>query len=115
MALLVVSLGPQVEGRARELLARREAFAGFMLDRMGSYLAEWCMADLDRQVAERLSAQSCATTRRYSPGYQDFALEAQRAFVDLVGEVIPGLALEPGNLLRPEKSISAIKGVTSGP
>jgi hypothetical protein len=115
VVLMTVSLGFQVEEKARELLARHEAFAGFMLDRMGSYLAEWCMSNLDRQVTESLGAQGLQTTRRFSPGYKDFSLEAQKVFVELAESAILGLRLGPGNSLAPNKSITAIKGVSPNP
>lgn len=110
VALMAVSLGPQVGAQSRELLSQREVFGGFMLDRMGSYLAEWCMSCLDRKVAESLGAEGIKTTRRYSPGYQDFSLEAQKVFIELAAEAMPGLKLGPGNSLAPDKSITAIKG-----
>ncbi len=110
VALMVVSLGAHLEEQARELLSQREVFGGFMLDRMGSYLAEWCMSSLDCQVAESLGAVGLKTTRRYSPGYQDFSLEAQKVFIELAAEAMSGLRLRPGNLLTPEKSITALKG-----
>lgn len=110
VALMAVSLGPQVEERSRELLARHEVFAGFMLDRVGSYLAEKCMSSLDRRVNESLEAQDLHPTRRYSPGYQDFSLEVQKVFVDLAADTISGLSLTSGNMLLPQKSVTAIKG-----
>jgi hypothetical protein len=115
VALMAVSLGPQVEERSRDALAQQEVFAGFMLDRMGSYLAEWCISRLDRQVSESLGAQGLHPTRRYSPGYQDFSLEAQKVFVDLAADHIPGFRLTSGNMLLPQKSITAIKGAWLNP
>jgi len=111
VALMAVSLGPQVEERSRELLSRHEIFDGFILDRMGSYLAEWCMSSLDRQITEDLDAQGLKTTRRYSPGYQDFSLHAQKAFVDLAAEASTGINLRPDYSLAPEKSVTALKGI----
>jgi hypothetical protein len=113
VVLMAVSLGPRLEEKARELLSQRKAFAGFMLDRMGSYLAEGCMSSLDRQVAENLVAEGWQTTRRYSPGYQDFSLEAQKVFVELSSSAMPMLKLGPGNSLVPIKSITALKGARS--
>ena len=115
VALMTVSLGAQIEELAKKLFARHEAFAGFMLDRMGSYLAEWCMSSLDQKLTQSLEARDLRATRRYSPGYKDFSLEAQKVFVELAGHAIPGLKLGPGNLLLPEKSITAVKGVSSSP
>ena len=112
---MAVSLGGRIEETSRDLFARHEAFAGFMLDRMGSYLAEWCMSSLDQQVTQSLEARDLRATRRYSPGYKDFSLKAQKVFVELAGHATPELKLGPGNLLLPEKSITAVKGVNSSP
>ncbi|MCB2227804.1 MAG: hypothetical protein KQH53_14080 [Desulfarculaceae bacterium] len=114
VVLMAVSLGAGVEEQSRELLARNEIFAGFLLDRMGSYLAEWCMSSLDRQITEDLGAQGVKTTRRYSPGYQDFSLQAQKVFVDLAAEARTGINLRPDYSLAPEKSVTALKGIVSG-
>jgi hypothetical protein len=60
-----------------------------------------------------LAAQirGCTATRRYSPGYGDFALEANRVFVELASGAMAGLEMGDGGLLRPEKTITAIKGL----
>lgn len=114
VCLLVVSLGPRLERRARDYLDQQEAFGGYILDRMGSYLVERHMGSLDRRVTLAAQTRGFAATRRYSPGYGDFALEANRVFVELASGVIPGLEISDGGLLRPEKTITAIKGL-SGP
>ena len=111
VCLLVVTLGDRLERRARDYLDRREAFRGYILDRLGSYLVEQQMRGLDRQVSQAAQARGCATTRRHSPGYGDFALEANRVFVELASETLPGLEMSDGGLLRPEKTITALKGL----
>ena len=111
VALLAVSLGAKPEERSRELLGVDEIFDGFMLDRMGSYLVEWCMSGLDRELTRELAGQGFAVTHRYSPGYQDFPLEAQEVFVRLARENIPFLTVRENLSLYPEKSITALKGI----
>ena len=111
VCLLMVSLGPRLERRARDYLHQQETFRGYILDRMGSYLVEQRMRGLDRQVSQAAQTRGCGTTRRYSPGYGDFALAANRAFVDLASATFPGLEMSDGGLLRPEKTITALKGL----
>lgn len=111
VALMAVSLGPRVEERSRELLAQQEIFGGFIMDRVGSYLAEWCMSSLDQWITEDLRVQGLKTTRRYSPGYQDFSLHAQKVFIDLAAGAMPGIELRTDYSLAPEKSVTALKGV----
>lgn len=115
VCLLVVTLGDRLEQRARDYLHRQEAFRGYILDRLGSYLVEQQMRLLDRQVSQEAKAQGLIDTRRYSPGYGDFALEANSVFVELAAGFLPGLELAQGGLLRPEKTITAIKGLSQHP
>lgn len=112
VVLMAASLGPRVEERSRELLSRHETFGGFILDRMGSYLAEWCMSALDRQVTEAWGARGSKTTKRYSPGYQDFSLHAQKVFIALAAQAMPGVKLRPDHSLAPEKTVTALKGIS---
>ncbi|MFH1154800.1 MAG: hypothetical protein V1793_13375 [Pseudomonadota bacterium] len=111
VALLAVSLGAKPEERSRELLGEDEIFDGFMIDRMGSYLVEWCMSGLDRELTREMTAQGLSTTHRYSPGYQDFPLEAQEVFVSLARKDIPCLTVRENFSLYPEKSVTALKGI----
>lgn len=111
VALMAVSLGAELEAAAKRCLNEGEVFRGYILDRAGSYLAEHQMAALDNHLEDLLGGQGRRLTGRYSPGYQDFPLAAQRAFLRLAGPAMPGLCLGPGDLLQPEKSVTALKGV----
>jgi hypothetical protein len=112
VALLAVSLGENLERQARELIQQREGFAGYILDRMGSYLAESWMSVLDRHVEQALREEGCCCTRRYSPGYSDTPLQMQDLFLEFAQRSIPYLRLSDAHVLLPEKSVFALKGVT---
>jgi hypothetical protein len=111
VVLLAASLGGRLEDRARSYAAQGEAFRAYILDRLGSYLVEKQMRGLDRQVRQRAQGEGLVATRRYSPGYQDFPLEAQGVFLELAGPALPGVRLSPSGLLKPEKTITALKGL----
>ena len=111
--MLAVSLGDALEQRAQSYLEKKRPFEGFLLDRMGSFLAEAAMQRLDRQLTKGCLACGARTTRRFSPGYRDFGLDAQKVFVGLIGDRLPGLRLADNGQLQPEKTITAIKGVTT--
>lgn len=108
--LLAATIGPELEGRARSLLHQRESFHGYILDRLGSFLIEDIINHLDTGIAQHCRQRGMSTTRRYSPGYRDFPLEAQKLFVELAGDDLPCLCVESNNILKPEKSITALKG-----
>lgn len=107
--LMAATIGEGIECRARALLRRRESFHGYILDRIGSFLIEDLISHLDYAIEEQCRMQDISTTRRYSPGYRDFSLEAQRLFADLISDV-PLFKVNANHLLSPEKSVTAVKG-----
>lgn len=109
--LFAATIGSGIERRSREYIGQKEAFRGYMLDRMGSFLVEEQIRRIDKRIVRKCAEKGLKTTIRYSPGYRDFALEAQEIFVKLASEAIPELRLTPGCLLFPEKTVTAIKGV----
>lgn len=114
VCLLMATLGADLESHSRRYLEEKETFRGYLLDRMGSYLVEKEMRKLDAEITEACRRVGKTTTKRYSPGYRDFSMEAQKVFFDLFGSMIPGLSMLPGFLLKPEKTITAVKGVLPG-
>ena len=112
VALMAVTIGPSLEERAGLRFCEGRPFAGYLLDRMGSHLAEEAMRGLHAGVRREAQAAGGRATRRYSPGYGDFPLQAQEPFLRLVGHGLPGLTLTSGWMLRPEKSVTAVCGLS---
>lgn len=111
VVLMASTIGSALETRGREYFGQGRPFAGFMLDRMGSYLVEAEMRGLHAGARAENAALGLVTTRRYSPGYKDFSLEAQAHFMRLIGEALPGLILSSAFMLTPDKSVTAVCGV----
>lgn len=111
VALLAVSIGEALEQKARRYLNHYQPMDGYLLDRMGSFLAETAMRRLDRDLQQKYRACGRRVTRRFSPGYQDFDIKAQIPFVALIDARCPGLRVMSNGMLLPEKSITAVKGV----
>jgi hypothetical protein len=111
VALLAASIGESLERRARRLFDKHESFAGYVLDRMGSYLVEFWISTLDRHVQDILEKKGFDCTRRYSPGYAGTPLEMQDVFLEFAQRRIPFLRLSDAHILLPEKSVFALKGV----
>jgi hypothetical protein len=109
--LMAVTIGDALERRSREYFAQNQAFCGFILDRMGSFLVEDEIRKLDEKIIRECERKGGSVTRRYSPGYQDFSLESQKVFIEMIGSNMPGLKLTSGCLMKPEKTIPALKGV----
>jgi len=109
--IMAASIGEALESRGREYFSQGRPFAGFMLDRMGSYLVEAAMREMHAGVRAEHAGAGERVTRRYSPGYGDFSLEAQAVFLRLIGDALPGLRLLPSLLFIPEKTVTAVCGI----
>ncbi|MFZ5425343.1 MAG: hypothetical protein ACOZEN_00070 [Thermodesulfobacteriota bacterium] len=111
VVLMAATIGDDLERRSAEHFAQGRPFAGYMLDRMGSYLAESAMRELHAAARRKAESFGGAATRRFSPGYGDFSLEAQAHFMRVIGRDMPGLELTAGYILSPQKSVTAVCGV----
>ena len=66
----------------------------------------------ERELADTLAREGCLIRPRFSPGYGDFPLEAQRelfAVLDCPRKI--GLSLNQSLLMSPSKSVTALVGV----
>lgn len=111
VVLMAATIGSALETRGCDYFSQGRPFAGFMLDRMGSYLVEAEMRGLHAAVRSGNAASGLVTTRRYSPGYKDFSLEAQVHFMRLIAGELPGLSLSSAFMLTPGKSVTAVCGI----
>ncbi len=109
--LFATSLGGDLERRSREYLKQHQTFRGFILDRIGSFLIEDVIKKMDKRITNDCKSRGLCATRRYSPGYRDFSIGAQRIFFEMIGGGMAGLELTDGYLLKPEKTITALKGM----
>jgi hypothetical protein len=113
--LIIVTIGQAVERRSREYFRNSEHFNGYVSDRLGSFLVEEEIRNIDSTISRQCSEDGYTTTHRYSPGYGDFSINAQQIFFDLVRDSIPGLKISHGRLISPEKTVTAIKGMIKNP
>jgi len=109
--LMIATLGTRLEQQVKNDFALNQTFKGYILDRMGSYMVESAIRDLDKKINSRYNRSRQTCTIRYSPGYQDFPLACQQVFVRLGQHELPFLKIRPNFQLAPEKTITAIKGI----
>ena len=108
--LLAVSIGSYIEDLAREFMKNKQPFNGYILDRMGSYLVKIEIEKLDRSISSEAKSLGYTSTKRFSPGYGDFPLEAPQVFVELIKSAIPWIKLAANGQIIPEKTVTALKG-----
>ena len=113
--LFAATIGPDIENLSRRLMKKNEVFRGYVLDRIGSYLVEHEIRRLDKRLEVLYEERGWFCTRRFSPGYGDFPLEAQTVLVSLARDEFPVLEVTPAGFILPEKTVTAVKGVMTSP
>ena len=111
--LMAATLGAEVD-----LLLRREAQKSMadaaVLDALANAAIENVCDNLCLDMAREVSPRML--TPRFSPGYGDFPLAQQPAFcavLDVQRRI--GVTLTPGGLMVPQKSVTALIGVSDHP
>lgn len=83
-----------------------------ILQAIGAAMIENLMDSAENEIRKEL-AEGESMTPRYSPGYGDFPLDAQRALLDLLDTPRRiGVSLTGSLLMTPSKSVSAVIGIT---
>lgn len=106
-----VTIGPALELKRDAYLKDKETTRALVLDAAGSVAAEELAAITNRQIAESAEKNGMLCTRRFSPGYGDWAIASQKDFLEWLGAAQIGIKLSDHFEMAPEKSVSAIIGL----
>ena len=111
--LMAATLGTEAESLIRKAQARDMAEA-VILDAAGSAAIEAVCDTLCGELAARMAPRHL--TDRFSPGYGDMPLGQQAALCRVLSlERSIGVSLSPGGLMIPQKSVTALLGVSDRP
>ena len=111
--LMAATLGTEAESLLRRAQARDMAEA-VILDAAGSAAIESVCDTLCRELAARFRPRYL--TDRFSPGYGDMPLAQQRALCRVLAlERSIGVSLSESGLMIPQKSVTALIGVSDSP
>lgn len=110
-ALFVSTAGPDLERWSQQLMADGDMIKGYLVDAIGSEVADRASEWLEKRIAEHVSADEWAMTNRYSPGYCDWPVSDQQKLFSLLPPRFCGIALTASSLMIPIKSISGIIGL----
>lgn len=111
--LLACTMGLSFDARLRALQARNMA-AALILNACGSALVEQGCDEAEHEIAVRFP--NLYLTDRFSPGYGDLPLSAQKdlcALLDTPRRL--GVTLTDSMLMNPSKSVTAIIGLSRAP
>lgn len=111
--LTAVTIGPKLDQKVAEWSASGEVTRAFLLNAYGSEAAEALMESLDREISGLARKRGLETTKRYSPGYGDWPVTAQKELLETLEAHLIGIRLTEQYLMIPEKSVSAIIGTRS--
>ena len=114
VALFVCTIGDKLEQAATRLTASGELMNGFVLDTIGSLAAERLAEQLQCRIETTVGGLGQTITTRFSPGYCDWHVSAQRQLFDLLGGTPCGVILSQSAMMKPLKSISGFVGIGSG-
>ena len=108
--LMAATLGAETELLLRRAQGRDMADA-MLLDALASAAVENVCDNLCADLAAEFAPKRL--TGRFSPGYGDFPLSQQSALCAVLNvNRLLGVTLTPGGLLIPQKSVTAVLGVT---
>ncbi|MBO7741451.1 MAG: hypothetical protein J6S21_02755 [Victivallales bacterium] len=104
-----VTLGGAITDAASQALQAGDGARAAVLDAVGSECADAVMDALQTMAASVLSRQGYTLdSRRFSPGYGGWTLDAQQHFFRLLQLEQLDLELTDSRMLIPEKSVTAI-------
>ena len=111
VALFVSTAGPLLEQWSRQLMADGDMMKGFLVDAVGSEVADRASEWLEKHLAEHVDPRGWAVTNRYSPGYCDWPVTDQQKLFSFLPPLFCGISLTPSSLMIPIKSLSGIIGL----
>lgn len=110
-AILVASVGAEMDAWLHELREGEDIVAAYVADALGSVMAEAIVGrGLDR-LERHAALEGLRITNSYSPGYCGWSVAEQHALFSLLPANFCGVRLCESGLMLPIKSVSAVVGL----
>lgn len=111
VAILAVSIGPDLEEAAASHFAGGEYTTGLLLDAAGTTAVETTTDTVNNLIASQASRRGLTALTRFSPGYGDWDITDQPHILALAGGNQINITVTPSCMLLPRKSVTAIVGL----
>jgi len=108
---VLLTIGPRLETRAREMMAEEEFLEALLLDTAGWVAIDALAKTLRRDLSADAKALGFRLTHRMAPGYADWGLEQQQVLFSTFGQEALPVRLTEACVMLPQKSISGIYGL----
>jgi len=113
--LAAVTVGQEISDLTTTCFAEGDAAAAAVCDAVGSECADAAMDFLQKYAATQLKRDGRSISDcRFSPGYGNWTLDAQKDFFKWLDLQKLGMSLSSGMALIPEKSVTALAAVRIG-
>lgn len=107
----VVTIGPKLEQKRDYFIVTKEPTQAMLLDACGAVAVEGIAEALNTSAEKDFLKKGYSATKRYSPGYGDWQISAQKDFLDFLDAPQIGVKLSESFIMSPEKTISALIGL----
>jgi len=111
VAIFVATAGPVFENWSKQLFDAGDYPAGYVVDFIGSEIAEAAADRVETEILSRVSSVSLKITQRFSPGYCGWNVKEQVKLFSLLPDKFCGIHLTESALMVPLKSVSGIIGI----
>lgn len=109
---LAATLGVSVDRLLKKYMKLHISKAAIFQSAAAAFLEEYCN-NWQKSLERDLSKDGLFIRPRFSPGYGDFSLEYQSGILQILeAQKRIGLVLTEGNIMLPEKSITAVIGIS---
>lgn len=111
VAIVLLTVGPDLERRAQEMVRDGQFVEGLLLDTAGWAVIEVLIKELRQRLAEEARARGMRLTGRMAPGFGDWGLEQQRALFSAFDGAGVSVRLTEACVMLPLKSASWLYGL----
>ena len=106
------TLGKELDDKVHDLLSEDKIYNATLLDELASFAVDFLIEKLYLRLKQDYIKKRKFLTLRYSPGYGDIALDESEKLIKLDDSCTISYN---GAMLIPQKSITAIVGISSTP
>ncbi|UCC59284.1 MAG: hypothetical protein JSV02_05850 [Dehalococcoidia bacterium] len=113
VAVFILTVGGRLDETVRWLADSEQIIEAYVLDAIGSSVAEGLANSVEGRIQEAARAQGLCISRRFCPGYCDWDISQQEMVFSTINIEYTGVFLTDEYLMLPEKSMSGIIGIGS--
>lgn len=111
VAVMTATAGGAIEQAVTDSFAAGRYAYSLLLDAAGTQAVEQIADEVEKEIGRQAGRMGLTTRWRFSPGYGDWPLTAQRDIAPLAGCDRIGISLTESLMLQPRKSITAVVGL----